>query len=538
MSAQPISVEPTVPEISTSGDVTDMETSPSIKPLAGLVSFGGRNDAKLILSPEALKKVTRKSLSPSTAKSMSGCTASWAIDKLLPRSEDPFGAAELGTAGHRVFELIFALSPEERTTERAMQLVANLQNDTSGGVAIPSDPEQLDMWHNRVSSLVTGLWAIENPRTIEVVGVELKVENVLVAGVPILGYIDRLRLGPEGTVVGDYKTGAKVPNKRYGDDHGDQLRTYSEALANTKGYDRPVGAEVLYTQCEQIDVVDMNKSAMEKTLEKFARAWDTHNTLTSAGEFPTKVTALCGWCPAVDVCPSAQREGKVARKEGMSPGALLGIGETGTVVSINAKSKKTEAVETSPAPSIGSTAPIANNTSAHEFKDRGTTPMNDNEGKETPMYEPKPWEETNEDGSLNLASYAATGAFGVVELAVDTLHASAARVTSETVLAFSQTLKEIIDAVFERLGNKETASLQAGRHARLRGALRTSLETMPPPFGEDTETWDNWVRLSKKRTLNVARTAISLWETDEAPVRPWAIFASDYTPAETVDVES
>jgi putative RecB family exonuclease len=534
MSAQPIPVEPTVPEICTSGDVTDMETSPSIKPLAGLVSWGGRNDAKLILSPEALKKVTRKSLSPSTAKSMSGCTASWAIDKLLPRSEDPFGAAELGTAGHRVFELIFALSPEERTTERAMQLVANLQNDTSGGVAIPSDPEQLDMWHNRVSSLVTGLWAIENPRAIDVVGLELKVENVLVAGVPILGYIDRLRLGPEGTVVGDYKTGAKVPNKRYGDDHGDQLRTYSEALANTKGYDRPTGAEVLYTQCEQIDVVDMSKSAMEKTLEKFARAWDTHNTLTTAGEFPTKVTALCGWCPAVDVCPAAQREGKVAKKEGMAPGAMLGIGETGTVVSINAKPAKTKPEKTAPTP----VSDESTTTPAQVSDSRGTNPVSGNSRKEVhTMFEPKPWEETNEDGSLNLASYAATGAFGVVELAVDTLHASAARVTSETVLAFSQTLKEIIDAVFERLGNKETASLQAGRHARLRGALRTSLETMPPPFGEDTETWSEWVRLSKKRTLNVARTAIALWETEAAPIQPWLIFASDYAPIDAT-VES
>jgi putative RecB family exonuclease len=264
------------------------------------------------------------------------------------------------------------------------------------------------------------------------------------------------------------------------------------------------------------------------------KSWDTHNTLTTAGEFPTKVTALCGWCPAVDVCPAAQREGKVAKKEGMAPGAMLGIGETGTVVSINAKPAKTKPEKTAPTP----VSDESTTTPAQVSDSRGTNPVSGNSRKEVhTMFEPKPWEETNEDGSLNLASYAATGAFGVVELAVDTLHASAARVTSETVLAFSQTLKEIIDAVFERLGNKETASLQAGRHARLRGALRTSLETMPPPFGEDTETWSEWVRLSKKRTLNVARTAIALWETEAAPIQPWLIFASDYAPIDAT-VES
>ena len=62
---------------------------------------------------------------------MSGCTARWAIEKILPRADDPFGAAEFGTAGHRVFEQVFSLPSEQRTTQVAMEFVSNLQNDTA-----------------------------------------------------------------------------------------------------------------------------------------------------------------------------------------------------------------------------------------------------------------------------------------------------------------------------------------------------------------------------------------------------------------------
>jgi putative RecB family exonuclease len=472
------------------------------KPLTDRASWGGRNNAKLILSPETVKKVTRSTLSPSTAEAMSGCSARWVIERVIPRTVDPFGAAELGTAAHFVFETVFGLPAEERTTKTAMKIISTLQH-AGGEIAIPSDPNDIDRWHSRVTKLVTGLWTIENPREIEVVGLELKMENVKLGDVPFMGYIDRLGVKNDALTVGDFKSG-KVLNKHFGDKHGDQLRMYVMALANSEGFDEPEAAEVLYTQYEECHVVDLSASAMEATLDKFERAWVTLNKQVASTEFTTKTSALCGWCPAVSVCPAAQAKGLAAKVEFAVEGEMLGIGETSTATAVSTP-KVREAGQLS--------------------EGRGTDSAETINQKEDTMYEPKPWEETNEDGTLNLNSYAATAAFGIVEIAVEQLHANGQKITGANVRAFSQTLEIILDSVFRELGDGEP-SFAAGRHTRLRGALRTSLETIPAPFGSDAEAWDQWVHQSTVRTKAIAKTAVALWEGEDRSERPWDAFAA------------
>jgi len=53
--------------------------------------------------------------------------------------------------------------------------------------------------------------------------------------------------------------------------------------------------------------------------------------------------------------------------------------------------------------------------------------------------ESKPWDETLADGSLNYNSYAAMAAFGLAELAVESLHAADERVTARSVRALGAT---------------------------------------------------------------------------------------------------
>lgn len=490
------------------GHSTSVTSVPvTIKPLADLVKWGGRNDSRLVLSEAAVKKVSRKTLSPSTAEAMNGCSAKWVMERLLPRHEDPFGAAELGSSGHRVFEKTFDLPAEERTVQAAMAMIATLQDDTEGKLAIPSNPADLDRWHSNVAKLVTGLWVIENPREIEIVGSEIEMKNVKLGDVPFGGYIDRVAFKNGVLTTSDYKTG-KPGNLRFGDKHGDQLRMYNMALANSPGFDKPEAAEVLYTQFEELRVVDVSPAAMDATLEKFEKAWITLNKQVDASSFATKVTALCGWCPAVDVCPAAKAEGKVAKREFDIAGEALGIGET------------RERVES---PTVAS---------GQLFEGRGTALSESNEQKvDTDMYEPKPWEETNEDGSLNLNSYAATAAFGIVEIAVEALHANGQQITATNVRAFSQTLEAILNDVFRTLGDGEP-SFAAGRHTRLRGALHTTLDTIPAPFGGDAEAWEIWVKKAIVRTKAIAKTAVALWEGEDRVAEPWLVLA---TTAKTVD---
>ena len=120
----------------------------------------------------------------------------------------------------------------------------------------------------------------------------------------------------------------------------------------------------------------------------------------------------------------------------------------------------------------------------------------------------KPWEETDLDGGLNLNSYAAGGAFGLVELAVDSLHTAGIKMTPTSVDALAKTFTIVIQQAGAGIGGE---SMQSGAHTRLRGALRTSVETIPPPFGGSKGDWEAWMARTVKRITSILNEARSLW---------------------------
>jgi len=300
------------------------------------------------------------------------------------------------------------------------------------------------------------------------------------------------------TMVPTHNSG-KVPNLHFGDKHGEQLRIYALALAASNKYEKPEAAEVIYTQHLELRTVDLSDAALDLTLEKFQKAWVAHNKQVASQEFSTKTTALCGWCPAVDVCPAAQKDGKVAKAEFTVAGSALGIGETSVKVAITAKPGQVSSR-------------------------RSTEQSDSNDTKEPNMYEPKPWDETNDDGSLNLNSYAATAAFGIVEIAVESLSDNGQDITATNVRAYAQTIEHILEDVFATVSEGEP-SFQAGCHTRLRGAVRTSLATIPAPFGGDSDAWAKWVKRITTRTRAIAITAIALWEGEGRTDIPWSALA-------------
>lgn len=477
-------------------------------PLADQVSWGGRGGSRLLLSPQAIRSVTRSALSPSTAESMRGCTARWVIERLLPRSQDPFGAAELGSAAHRVFELLYALPPESRGLAAGMKLILSLQNDRSKDICHPDTPEDIDNWHEEVSRRVMGLWGIEDPKTVDIVGSEIKLTDIGVGGVPFLGYIDRVRRDPgEGVVVGDYKSGkVRKASDRFGDPHGDQLRLYVAGLAQRPDIcEPPTAAEVLYTAHRDRHEVDLGHKAMARTVDQFQQSWETLEKNVSAGQFPTKTSALCGWCPAVTVCPAAKAKGLGPRTPAYEHGELLGI-------------------DTPKAPRPVGRSDIPPSDQPEEANPT-TEPVQHKEPVMTAIQEGKSWEPTLQDGKLNTNSFAAMAVFGLVELAVTELEKADQPVTLRSVKALSQTFVRIITTVHEEV--RGPASYQSGLHSRLRGALRTTVETMPIPFGSDVTTWDTWVTKATNRVRAIAKTAISMWESDDdnPDTRPWAVLA-------------
>lgn len=513
---------------------------------------------RLIVTDPTLieSKLRRKALSASTSKSMQSCAARWVGERLLrSEEENPFDPAPLGTAAHAILEDLYGLDPQRRTLATARKLLLRAAEKMWPDVETEPDAVRAMVrinkrrWIEEVEAAYQGIFAIEDPTTIDVWGRELQIDGLTVEGVPTNGFIDRVRKGLNkrsgrtGLIPEDYKSG-KVPSAyhlRHGDDHGDQLRVYAAALKEKTG-EMPVGARVLYTKFGVVRDVDLRPAAMNKTLRTFRLSWSRHNKYMKTGEFPVKVSALCGWCPLVNSCPAAADEGKEAKVEGLPAAEQLGIPTVRPGITPAAVPAAV------PAP-VADTAPAGHQTDREEapaavafaafpedeffaadladvmraaaaaahMNDSGENPE-ETEQNGLDMKEEKPWE-PYAGGELNPASYSAIGAFGIVELAMEALHKAGQPITKTTVQGLARTFHHIIAKVQKEWTG--SVSLQDGANTRLRGALRTVLGTLPIPFGKDGAAWDEWVDAATRRTRSIAKTATDLFADGPQAGRPW-----------------
>lgn len=516
-----------------------METKPL---LADKLAWDGK---KLVVTDDTLidSKLRRKALSASTSKSMQSCAARWVGERLLRgETEDPFGAAPLGTSAHSVMEDLYALNPEERTMARAANIT--LEHAVKMWPDNPSDADAIRAqmrihkrrWIEEVRIAYEGIFVIENPSEIDVQGRELQINNLEIEGVPTNGFIDRVSKGVvngrTGLLADDYKTG-KVPAafalRRFGDDHGDQLRIYHAALEIITG-EKPVGATALYTKFGVRRPIDVSPAAVAKSLKVFKLSWKRHNKYMEQAAFPTKISALCGYCPLINSCPVAKAEGKVVAEkmaDQFHSATALGIptlrpGLTSSVPEATADSSVSDDGEDvvffapdEPAGTAEERAAVksAAVTAAH-ISHSGTSPHQHSEKENTMggIQEEKPWIEFSGD-EMNPASYASMAAFGLASLAVERLHKAGLAITGRNVKSLAGTYHYITSTAQDSWTG--STNLANSANTRMRGAMRTVLETMPEPFGQDAEAWTSWVSTVTRRCQSITAVALHLFA--EAP---------------------
>ena len=491
------------------------DTTNAISQLPDTVSWGGKNGKQLVATAVVINKVRRPYLSSSTSDSVRGCAARMVFDKILPRVEDPFGPAELGTSAHSIFEALFNMPAEKRTMAAVSELIVKLGKSSKG------PRSERNRWLASVNQLAGGIFLVEDPTKIEVIANELKIETT-VNGVPVLGYIDRLGVKNKFVTVSDFKSG-KVPNTRWGDKHGDQLRIYVAALREL-GEHIPTRAEDLYTSFNTVREADISEDAITITLRDFKTSWEKLNKMLDEGMFPTKPSALCGWCPAQLVCPASSTLKDDGSTKSAAPQeqplpddleALINPAPVETVVEVVAEIEvitETVVEVEGPTSSDGASEDVAPKTEAVVQKEPPA--------KESSMaYELKPWEEYDGD-NLNLNSYAATAAFGLTSMSFDTLKKFNQRTTGKSVYALAATFVKVINDANASLGGDESLSFQAGRHTRLRGALHSAVDATPPPFGADEDAWVEWAATTTKRVAGIFGVALSLWEAPTTAT-PW-----------------
>src|SRR5699024_10817502 len=122
----------------------------------------------LEVSGPAAARVDRPRLSASTMNALGSCPARFAAEKLLPGGEDKHSPAFVGGAVHTVLEKLLALPPAGRTQDAAISLVIDQAGRTWG------EGQEVDRlrWSANVMGKTLGLFDIEDPAGVDVLGVE------------------------------------------------------------------------------------------------------------------------------------------------------------------------------------------------------------------------------------------------------------------------------------------------------------------------------------------------------------------------------
>lgn len=251
-------------------------------------------------------------LSPSGAGTFEQCPRRWRM-RYVDRLPDPPGEAALaGSFAHRVLELFMQRSPEERTVEAAKVIAREEWADVEAdpdfqALGFDADGAKQFRWKSWLA--IEGLWALEDPTTVEVRATEQDLE-VDLGGVPFRGIVDRLDEEGDGLIVTDYKSG-KAPSPRYRRGRLDQVLLYAAAVQADTG-EMPVRARLLYLGQRPVGI-DVNQSEIDGVVEKLSGTWSAINTACADDEFEPRTGPLCGWCPYVDRCPEGTKE--VAKRQ-------------------------------------------------------------------------------------------------------------------------------------------------------------------------------------------------------------------------------
>lgn len=243
-------------------------------------------DKRLVAVGRAVvDKLERKRYSASSSKSIAGCSARWAFEKQA-QVMGPFNDAVLGTAIHSQNEFVFGLPPAERTLEVADKFVEDLADARWPAAMTMDTDERVKLraeWLEQVQIRNAGYLARVDLASIIVLANEMKLEGDLM-GVPTIAYLDRVDdlsagFGPGKVGIVDYKSSKKLPNLRYGDDHGEQQRLHKAFYESIHGAGTVARVTLEYTRLGTAVEVDISDAAVAKTVDGYVKSWGRHNRI-------------------------------------------------------------------------------------------------------------------------------------------------------------------------------------------------------------------------------------------------------------------
>jgi putative RecB family exonuclease len=246
------------------------------------------------------------SLTPSKVSSFTDCALAFRFSTIDRLPEPPSAPAVKGSLVHRALQfLMWDHEGADRTPEAARvcleRAITELDTDAEF-LALDLDDGARAAMFTDAASLIDRYFALEDPSTVQAVGVELRLE-VAVGGVTLRGIIDRLDLDADGgLVVTDYKTGrAPAEMRERGRLEGVQFYAFlcEEVLGR-----RPAKVQLLYLQ-DPVAIIATPSDQSIRGLQRRTQAiWSAIERSCQREDFRPNPSRLCDWCAFKAYCPA------------------------------------------------------------------------------------------------------------------------------------------------------------------------------------------------------------------------------------------
>jgi putative RecB family exonuclease len=244
------------------------------------------------------------SLSPSAVSSFKDCPLAFRFSYVDRLPEPPAPWTSRGTLVHKALELLMLRPPAQRTLEAA------LTDLDLARVALADDPDftELDLsadewneFHADAAEHVRRYFQLEDPRTINPIGLELKLEADL-GEIKLRGIIDRLELDGDDLVVTDYKTGS-VPSEYVENARLAGVHVYSLLCERMLGR-RPARIQLLYLSKPEAIIARPSDRSTASVERKALAVWEAIERACRFDDFRPRPGRLCDFCSFRPYCPA------------------------------------------------------------------------------------------------------------------------------------------------------------------------------------------------------------------------------------------
>jgi putative RecB family exonuclease len=247
-----------------------------------------------------------RTLTPSKVTAFTNCPLAFQFTVIEHRPEPPSPHAVKGSLVHAALEGLFWNHSGAGRTVAAAQAELDL-----AWAELASDPEfvglgltadQAEAFLADARTLVGNYFALEDPTKVNAVGIELGLE-LEQDGMRLRGIIDRLDLGPDGSLtVVDYKTG-RAPSARYEQSRLGGVQTYALLCERLLGR-TPVEVRLLHLRDPVVISAASTQQTVRGQAQRTAAVWGAIERACAAEDFRPKTGPLCNFCHFKPECPA------------------------------------------------------------------------------------------------------------------------------------------------------------------------------------------------------------------------------------------